>query len=250
MKVITFLAMACVSSVGVAAISGTPPRAGSDGSRPDASPGDSALIERFLQSGQPELRSYAARRRLAASTWGGRMEAGLEAWTYLDPDGTFRFEIVQEEGSELIRKRVLRAALEAEQRSRQQRDMDQAALTRANYQFEVAEAAPDGLVAIRLVPRRKSRMLLDGTVLARPDSGDLVRVAGRLSDPPSWWTRQVDIVRRYARIQGVRVPVEMGSTADVRIAGASSFSMTYDYAMVNGHQVERASKAEGAQATR
>jgi hypothetical protein len=47
----------------------------------------------------------------------------------------------------------------------------------------------------------------------------------------------VDIVRRYERVGGVRVPVEMSSTADVRIAGASSFVMTYDYTMINGQPI-------------
>lgn len=244
MKLTTVVTIACLSSVGVTAITGTSPRAGSDGSRPESSREDAALVDRFLQSGHPELKSYAARRVLTASTWGGRMEAGLEAWTYLNPDGTFRFDIIREEGSELIRKRVLVKALETERGSRQQQEMDHAALTRANYQFEVADPAADDLMTIRLLPRRRSPMLIEGTVLARQDSGDLVRLAGRLSDPPSWWTRHVDIVRRYTRIRGVRVPIEMGSTAEVRIAGASSFSMTYDYTMINGQQVERGSDVD------
>jgi len=245
MKLTTFLTIACLASVGATVIKGTSPRAGSNGSLSGSSEADAALIERFLQSGRPELTSYAARRLLTASTWGGRMQARLEAWTYLDPDGTFRFDIIREEGSELLRHRVLVAALETERRSRQQQEMDQAALTRANYHFEVAEPAADGLVAIRLLPRRRSPMLLDGSVLARRDSGDLVRIEGRLSDPPSWWTRRVDIVRRYTRIRGVRVPIEMTSSAAVRIAGAASFSMTYHYTMINGQPAEPGSKAAG-----
>ena len=77
-------------------------------------------------------------------------------------------------------------------------------------------------------------MLVEGLVLARQDSGDLVRIDGRLSDLPSWWTTRVDIVRRYGRVGGVRVPIEMASSAEVRVAGASSFSMTYRYTMING----------------
>ena len=117
---------------------------------------DEELLKRFLDSGQPRLLSYRALLRLEASTRGGRMAASLEAWTYMDAPGRFRFEVIRQDGSAL-------------------------------------------------------------------------RVDGTLSQRPSWWTRRVDIVRRYTRVSGVRVPVEMSSHADVRFVGDSSFSMTYDY---------------------
>ena len=212
---------------------------GSDSSRaaPDSSPADST-IERFLQSGGPEPTSYAARRTLTASTMGGRMRAELEAWTYLDPDGTFRFDVIRQDGSDLLRARVLVAALEKEQRSHNQGEGAQAALTRANYDFALAGRGSDGLVIIRLIPKRQSPMLLDGSVLVRPGTGDLVRIDGRLSQPPSWWTRHVDIVRQYSRIHGIRVPTAMTSQAEARIAGAAWFAMTYHYTTINGQAVE------------
>jgi hypothetical protein len=47
----------------------------------------------------------------------------------------------------------------------------------------------------------------------------------------------VNIVRRYERIGGVRVPVALESTAHVLIAGKSTMTMTYEYETVNGHRV-------------
>jgi hypothetical protein len=193
-----------------------------------------AVIDRFLSSGKPGLTSFKARRVLTASTLGGRMRASLEAWTFLDANGTFRFDVVAEEGSALVRERVLVAALETEQRSRNGRGAGQAELTPANYEFALDRATGDGLVVIRLVPRRRTPMLLDGTVTVRQLDGDVVRIDGSPSESPSWWTRHVDITRRYARIAGVRVPVEMSSRADVRVAGDATFSMKYDYMMING----------------
>ena len=66
---------------------------------------------------------------------------------------------------------------------------------------------------------------------------DLVRVEGRLAKSPSFWARRVDIVRRYGRVAGVRVPLSVESTAHVRIAGPSAMTMTYQYEMVNGRPV-------------
>ena len=60
---------------------------------------------------------------------------------------------------------------------------------------------------------------------------------GQLSKRPSFWTRSVEITRRYARVCGVRVPIEMQSRADVRFVGDSTFSMTYNYETINGQPV-------------
>ena len=204
----------------------------------------SNVLDRFFQSGHPRLVSYRARRLLEASSMSGRMSASLDAWTFLDPDGTFRFEIVHETGSAVIRQHVLIAALCAEQRGRDERELRAAELTSSNYDFHVSPSAEQGRLTLGLIPKRHSPMLVDGAAVINAADADLVRIEGRLAQPPSYWTRQVDIVRRYARIDGVRVAVEMRSRAEVRIAGESSFSMTYRYAMINGRAVEYSERSE------
>ena len=64
-----------------------------------------------------------------------------------------------------------------------------------------------------------------------------MRVEGRLSKTPSFWTRRVEVVRHYQRIQGVRVPMLIESVASVLIAGRSTFKMMYQYASVNDSHV-------------
>ena len=61
-----------------------------------------------------------------------------------------------------------------------------------------------------------------------PDA-DLVRIEGRLARNPSIWTRRVEIVRRYGVIGSVRVPLDMLSTAQIRLVETSSFTMCYDH---------------------
>jgi hypothetical protein len=90
------------------------------------------------------------------------------------------------------------------------------------------------LLRVAIHPKRKDTMLIEGSILLTNDLADLVRIEGLLVKRPSFWTRRVEIVRRYSRISGVRVPVAMGSTADVLFAGQSSFSMEYDYESING----------------
>ena len=166
------------------------------------------------------------------------MKASLDALTWLEPDGSFHYQVLNETGSNLIRQRVLHAALEEEQRARAAKDTS-GDLIPANYDFMLEQESTDKLLRIHVTPRRKSVRLLDGTVLVTREAADMVSVEGRLSKRPSFWTRRVDVTRRYARVAGVRVPLDMRSRADVLIVGESTFSMTYDYLEINGHPVEK-----------
>jgi hypothetical protein len=207
-----------------------------------APPADSAqaadTIARFLASGHPPLLAYRARRHLQASSRGGKVKAQLDAWTTLQPDGTFSFEVLQESGSNMIRQRVLRAALLEEQDNYRNATLADSAFTRANYEFLVDDTARDGeLVRIGLAPRRRSQMLINGAAFVRREDADLVTIQGVLSKRPSFWTRKVQVTRHYARIDGVRVPIDVQLNADVLLVGDSTFAMTYQYASINGRQI-------------
>ena len=196
----------------------------------------STILGRLARPDERPLLTYRARRHLEAVTRGGRMRAELDAWTTLE-DGRFTFEVIAESGSSLIRHRVLWAALDAEQRSQTAAIRDQAALTEANYEFFALNATPDRRLKLDVKPRRRHVMLVEGALYFDEESADLVRIEGELSKRPSFWTRRVHIVREYQRIDGVHVPVAMHSTADVLVSGESTFSMTYDYAEINGRSL-------------
>ncbi|HEY7287684.1 MAG TPA: hypothetical protein VH497_19670 [Vicinamibacterales bacterium] len=192
------------------------------------------LLAKFFAPDSKPLRQYRALRTLTATTRGGKMSATMTAWTSLDPEHGFQFKVVSEEGSAIIRRKVLLAALEAEQNAVATGDREQAAITAANYEFLDMSPAPANLVKIDVRPRRKHVMLVDGSLFLEAESADLVRIEGELSRRPSMWTRNVKILREYARVEGVHVPVAMSSTASVLIVGTSTFSMTYKYVEVNG----------------
>ena len=112
-----------------------------------------------------------------------------------------------------------------------------------NYIFRLDEiatpaatAAADAASLIAITPLRRDVLLVEGHI-AVDRSGDLLRVEGRLSKNPSSWTSRVDVVRQYARLGGVRVPVLTTSVAHVKIAGRSEFQMTYRYESINGELV-------------
>ena len=197
-----------------------------------------ALLDRFLAPDDQPLVSYRAFRHMTASTRGGKLRASLDAWTSLDPQHGFRYEIAKMDGSGVIQKHVLLKALEAEQDAIQSAaSKAQSALTPANYEFLDVNPLDDRLVRVDVKPRRNHVMLIHGHLVIESDSADLVRVEGELSKRPSFWTRRVRVVREYDRIGGVHVPIRMTSAADVLVVGASSFSMDYTYSEINGQPV-------------
>lgn len=195
-----------------------------------------AILQRFLALGDPTPAQHRALRHLEARNEKFEKSAWMDVWTEADSSG-FHYRIVAEDGSDYIRSKVFRASLETEREMWGAGAPDEAALTPTNYVFEERGAQPDGLTSLSVKPRRKDVLLVDGSIYLNPDDGELVRMEGRLSKAPSFWTRRVEIVRWYQRIAGFRMPTALESIANVRIAGVSTFRMTYEYESINGQHV-------------
>jgi len=189
----------------------------------------------FSRTDQP-LREYRAFRRMhASSEKSGKYEAWMDAWTELK-DGRFSYEIVAERGSDAVRTKVLRAVLAREQELINNGDADKGDLTSANYEFSEAGRNADGQHVVQMKPRRNDVLLVDGHAVLN-ERGELMRVEGKLAKNPSFWTSLVNIVRRYARIGGVRVPIATETTARVKFVGTAQMDVVYDYHSVNGRPI-------------
>jgi hypothetical protein len=192
-------------------------------------------IANFFSRSEQPLRQYRALRRMHTASDNGKYEAWLEAWTELK-DGRFTYQIVSERGSDMARGKVLRPMLAREQELINKGDTTRSEYTPDNYEFLEAGRDGDGARVVQIKPRRNDVMLVDGRAVLN-DGGDLLRVEGKLSKNPSFWTSLVNIVRRYARIGGVRVPVATETTAKVKFVGTAQMQVFYDYQSVNGRPV-------------
>jgi len=202
----------------------------------DEVPPKSPVLQRFLAQPDPSPGRVRALRRLEAQNDHFEKSAWMDVWTDLDETG-FHYQVVAEGGSDYIRTHVLRAALDSESEMRSSGGAERAAFTPDNYVFDDGVIQPDGLLSFSVKPRHKGPLFVEGSLFISPDDGELVRLEGRLSKTPSFWTRRVDIVRYFRRVAGFRMPVAVDSVASVRIAGRSTFRMTYDYESVNGQRV-------------
>jgi hypothetical protein len=199
--------------------------------------GQLTVLQRFLARNEEPPVEYRALRRLEANNPHFHQSAWMVAWTEYDHVNGFRYQIVDEGGSGYIRSKVLRAALEGEQKIWANREPQKASFTHENYTFDDGATAPDGLASVGVKPRRKDVLLVEGAIFVQPSDGELARIEGKLSKTPSIWMRRVDVVRRYERKGGVRVPISIESVAHVMIAGRSTFTMTYEYQTINGQHV-------------
>ena len=193
---------------------------------------------------QPELQQYRATRRMHAKSEKFDHEGWMEARTELDVRG-FRYEIVSERGSDTIRKKVLRAILEREQELIAKGESERSALSAENYTFAEETAGP-GCRYILIKPKRKDVTLVDGRVVLSEDGREVLRVEGKLAKNPSFWTSGVNVIRHYARLDGVRVPIATESIAKVKFAGLSTLNVDYEYESINGRPVSTAARTIAA----
>ena len=192
-------------------------------------------IKQFLAQDDTQ-HAYRAVRHLTAEN--GSRTGWIEAITEYSPDAGFRYEITAEGGSGYIRSKVLKALLEAEREVIARGETARSSLAPANYTFQANGIDPDGLANVLLSPRRKERVLVSGMMALNATDGTLVRLQGRLVKNPSFWIRNVDIVRTYERIDGNVVPVSLETTAQVRFLGEATLRMTYVYSEINGRPRE------------
>jgi hypothetical protein len=208
---------------------------------PNAPEAAEQSMKQFLAQGEA-LRPYRATRRIEARN--GDRHGWLEAATEL-VGNTFRYTITGEGGHDAIRSKVLRPVLDAERDLIARGEMQRSALAPCNYTFEAKGIDARGLATVLLSPRRKERVLVNGTLFLRPVDGEPVRLEGRLAKSPSFWVKTVDIVRIYDRVGDTVMPVALESTAQVRFLGEATLRMTYTYTEIDGRPV-----AAGLQARR
>jgi hypothetical protein len=207
-----------------------------------------AVPARLDAPDEAPLKGYRAYRRMHAVNEKFNKEAWLEAWTELDQHG-FRYEIVSERGSEYVLNKVLKTVLAREQELIQQGQAGRAELSDDNYQFEEAATHGNGVRYILLKPKRKDMLLVDGRMVLNQSGTEVLRVEGRLSKNPSFWTSLVNVIRDFANLDGVRVPVTTETIAKLKFAGVARMVVHYEYETINGRTVSTAGRRTLAAAT-
>lgn len=195
---------------------------------------------------EPAPTQYRALRRMHAVNDKFQAEAWMEVWTELDAKG-FRFEIVSERGSEYLRTKVLTKMLLQEQEIVTKGETERADLSSGNYEFTDGGGQAEGVRYVLLKPKRKDILLVDGRMVVNNLGTELFRIEGTLAKNPSFWMNTVQVVRDFARFDGVRVPVSVETFATMKFAGRAQLDVKYEYQTINGRAVQAEVLASGLQ---
>jgi hypothetical protein len=181
---------------------------------------------------QRYLIEYRAQRTFSAVNLRFEKDATLEVMTTFRRPDTFQSQVIRAEGSSLIRERVFDKILDAEKETQSTTNKQQFDIVPANYTFTYRgreDCSGRECYRLGIVPKRKEQYLMEGQIWIDAEDWAIVRIQGSPAKRPSFWVRQVQIDRRYKRIDGVWLNDSLESLSDVLVAGRSSLKIEYAY---------------------
>jgi outer membrane lipoprotein-sorting protein len=158
------------------------------------------------------------------------------------------FTVVSQTGSKFVIDRVFKKLLEGEQEAADRDNRHDTALTRQNYNFELAgyDANPDGgQYVLNLAPRTKNKFLYRGKIWVDAKDFAVVRIEAEPGKNPSFWIKKTDIAHRYVKVNDFWLPAENHTESFVRLGGKATLSIEYqDYKIIKSTPVDAAKKAQ------
>ncbi len=168
----------------------------------------------------------------------------LHALRRISPLGLIRYEKAQFEGDGIVNKEIISRYLTAEVEA-QREQSPVIAVTPQNYKFKYK-----GLKGIEgrdvhvfeVTPRQKREGLFKGEVWIDAGTYLKVRESGYLVKNPSIFLKKVAFVRKYEIRDGISVPRQVQSVADVRFVGKAE--LTIDFSNFSVDALKHVSAAE------
>jgi len=156
------------------------------------------------------------------------------------------FAVLSQSGSKFVIDHVFKKLLEGEQEALQGENRHDTALTRQNYDFEMAgyETTPDcRQYVLRLLPKTKNKFLYRGKIWVDAKDFAVVRIEGEPGKNPSIWIKKTGIAHRYVKVDGFWLPAENHTESFIRLGGKATLSIEYqDYKIIKTAPVDAVRK--------
>jgi outer membrane lipoprotein-sorting protein len=151
-----------------------------------------------------------------------QLKSRLVAEISVVPPDSKKYTIENPNGS-VLEEKIVRKMLDGEVAfARDSRTSD---ITRENYDFRLNredEISGRHCYVLDLIPKRKSRNLLRGSIWVDALSYLPLRVEGEPTQNPSWWVTDARIVLLYGYVGAMWLQTSSEATANVRIIGRST----------------------------
>lgn len=156
------------------------------------------------------------------------------------------FTIVSQTGSKFVIDHIFKKLLEGEQEALKGENGHDTALTRQNYDFELAgyETTPDGAqYVLKLLPKTKNKFLYRGKIWVDANDFAVARIEGEPGKNPSMWIKKTGIAHKYVKVDGFWLPAENHTESFIRLGGKATLSIEYqDYKIIKTAPIDAVRK--------
>ena len=160
-----------------------------------------------------------------------------------------QFTVISQSGSKFIIDHVFKKLLESEQEAARADSRQQTALTRENYQFQLAgyENSRNGSsYVLQLIPKTKNKFLYRGKIWIDANDFAVVRIEAEPGKNPSMWIKKTEILHTYSKLGDFWMPAENRTVSSLRLGGTATLSIEYqNYKITKAVRVARKSSRVG-----
>ena len=212
-----------------------------------ASAPSDAIVENYCTASQAQAettRGASMDVEIDASLPKLKKHGRLHALRRISPLGLIRYERAQFEGDRVVIREVISRYLTAEVDAQKDQPAE-IAVTPRNYKFKskgMSQIAGQDVYVFEVTPRQKREKLFKGEVWIDARTFLKVRESGYLVKNPDFMVKKVAFVRKYEIRDGISVPRQEQSVADVRLFG--KVELTIDFSNFSIDALKQGSAAE------
>jgi len=198
---------------------------------PSSAPVD-VIVENYCAASQVQARMVRGATmdvEIDASLPKLKKHGRLHALRRISPLGLIKYEKAQFEGDGMVNKEIIARYLTAEVEAQKQQS-PAIAVTPENYKFKYKGMkwdAGQNLYVFAISPRQKREGLFKGEVWIDAHTYLKVQESGYLVKNPSIFLKKVAFVRKYEIRDGISVPRQVQSVADVRFVGKAELTIDF-----------------------
>jgi hypothetical protein len=212
-----------------------------------ASAPSDAIVENYCAASQVQAlttRGASMDVEIDASLPKLKKHGRLHALRRISPLGLIRYERAQFEGDRVVIREVISRYLTAEVDAQKDQSAE-IAVTPRNYKFKskgMNQIDGHDVYVFEVTPRQKREKLFKGEVWIDARTFLKVRESGYLVKNPDFMVKKVAFVRKYEIRDGISVPRQEQSVADVRLFG--KVELTIDFSNFSIDALKQGSAAE------
>ncbi len=200
------------------------------------------IVRKLMQQNQrraDHLKGYTERREYTVVYQGiTSLKASMTVEARYEAPTQKQFQILSQNGPNLLVDRVLKKLLESEQEAT--KNPDQTALTPVNYTFSLLgeeKVAGRQCYLLHVEPRVASKFLYQGTIFVDAKDYAVVQIEAKPARNPSFWIGKTNIHHTYSKTGQFWLPEHDRTQGAVRIGGTAVLTIDYGPYHVQGLSV-------------